>query len=53
MIILTECKEYESITQIAYYVQGHPSFPANTVFEDKCQRSGAPLVVGKWNFLIF
>lgn len=47
---LTECKEYESITQIPFYVKSHPSFPASTVLEDKCLRNGAPLIKGKLFF---
>ncbi|XP_070509423.1 venom protease-like [Chironomus tepperi] len=41
-----KCKEYESITQVPYYIRAHPSFPVNTVIEDKCQRNGIALVIG-------
>ncbi|CAG9797979.1 unnamed protein product [Chironomus riparius] len=48
-----KCKEYESITQIPYYVRSHPNFPASKVVLNKCRRSGTGLVVGGEDAFLF
>ncbi|CAG9797980.1 unnamed protein product [Chironomus riparius] len=44
-----KCKEYESLTQIPFYVSSHPSFPVNKVATDGCKHKSVPLVIGGTN----
>ncbi|XP_070509421.1 trypsin-1-like [Chironomus tepperi] len=48
-----KCKEYESLTQTAFYIRNHLSFPVNEIKSHHCLHESVQLVIGGTNAMVY